>query len=446
MMLPFAVVDIETTGLFHQGHAITELAVVHVDDAGVRLAFHSVINPSRNIPYAVERLTGIDTALVSSAPSFAAKAAELQAALADRIFVAHQVNFDYTFVKQALAQCGINYQAKRLCTVRLSKRAIPELKSARLGAVCKHLGIRNLNPHRAVGDAMATAEVLLALHNINDGLHLEAELGRQGRGGVLPAQLRAEDVEALPESPGVYHFYGNDTQRPLYIGKAVNLHRRVLSHFTAQGGSIRKQRFQKEVRAVKYFRSGSAYLAALHEDADIRHLQPTYNIAQRERSTPLTMRLYESRSGYWKYGLVRSCGHPDEVGRFGSPLEAREWLAEQCRCYGFSPNRVGLPLCSSAQADDPNAESEAFYTFVEASKKGSDTLWALCTINDDTSERGFALVQGQKYLGFGTMPLSNDLNEQSFMQQLRTAPDTATVRATLRTMSNDRSVEKISLR
>jgi DNA polymerase-3 subunit epsilon len=160
--LEYAVVDVETTGgSAANGHRITEIAVVVLrGDGEVLDSYSSLVNPGRPIPPFVSRLTGITDSMVRVAPPFAEVAEEVRSHLRGRIFVAHNVAFDWGFVNRELSESlGSPLEGRRLCTVRLARRVVPELKSRSLGTLSDFFGIENAARHRALGDAEATVQV-----------------------------------------------------------------------------------------------------------------------------------------------------------------------------------------------------------------------------------------------------------------------------------------------
>jgi DNA polymerase-3 subunit epsilon len=165
--LRFAVVDVETTGMSaRHGDRMTEVAVVHVDGGGARaeVAFETLLNPGVPIPSRITMLTGIDDALVRNAPRFEDVADNVLAALSGRIFVAHNVRFDWAFVRAEVERaCGVAPRVPRLCTVRLSRALVPELERRDLDTVRFFFGIETDRRHRAGGDALVTAAVLQRL-------------------------------------------------------------------------------------------------------------------------------------------------------------------------------------------------------------------------------------------------------------------------------------------
>jgi DNA polymerase-3 subunit epsilon len=161
----FAVVDVETTGMRARADdRITEIAIVHVEGARVEVAFESLVNPGRPIPPRIAALTGISDAAVAGAPSFEAVADRVVAALAGRVFVAHNARFDWGFVQAEVARAqGFDLRMPRLCTVRLTRRLVPELERRSLDSVMHHFGLETDRRHRAAGDALVTAQVLRRL-------------------------------------------------------------------------------------------------------------------------------------------------------------------------------------------------------------------------------------------------------------------------------------------
>ncbi len=188
--LSYAVVDVETTGGSPGGgHRITEVAVVEIRDGIIQDDFQTLVNPGRPIPPRIARLTGIHDRMVADAPFFEEVADPLLERLEGRVFVAHNVSFDWRFVSHQLGDAlGRVPREPRLCTVRLSRRLVPELRRRNLDAVSTHFGIPLPARHRAYGDALATARVFLRLldlaraRGIRDLSRLNHLLGARGKG------------------------------------------------------------------------------------------------------------------------------------------------------------------------------------------------------------------------------------------------------------------------
>lgn len=161
----YAVVDVETTGGSpRRGHRMTEVAVVEVDGGAITGEFQTLVNPGRKIPSRISALTGITDAMVADAPYFEDIAGEVLRRLEGRVFVAHNVSFDWRFVSNQLGDAiGQVPQGPRLCTVKMARRLEPDLTRRNLDALATHFGIPIEARHRALGDALATARVFLRL-------------------------------------------------------------------------------------------------------------------------------------------------------------------------------------------------------------------------------------------------------------------------------------------
>ncbi|ULT46387.1 GIY-YIG nuclease family protein [Niabella defluvii] len=193
-------------------------------------SFDSLVKPIERIPPFITAMTGIDDAMVQDSPVFSEIAMEVFSMLNGRIFVAHNVNFDYSFIKHHLAIAGYHYKASKLCTIQLSRAIRPGLLSYSLGKLCDALEIELNNRHRAGGDADATVLLFQQLLQWDIEGVVPAFLERGNiEPQVVPDTLR-DDFEQVPNKPGVYYFH-NDKGQAVYVGKANDLKKRVAQHF-----------------------------------------------------------------------------------------------------------------------------------------------------------------------------------------------------------------------
>lgn len=293
----FAIVDIETTGGHAAAHGITEIAIVLHDGKGIVDQFTTLINPNQPIPYFIQSLTGITDAMVAKAPQFETVADEIFKRLNGAVFVAHNVNFDYSFVMHYLSKAGFDYQSKKLCTVRLARKIIPGLASYSLGKLCRQLDIEIQNRHRALGDAYATAQLLnLLLEKDKEG-HITESLKKISKEHSIPPHLSADKLLHLPASPGVYYFY-NQAGKVIYVGKAKNLKKRVNSHFSNNSTKKQKQDFIKDIHNISYEICGTELMAILLESTEIKRLWPAYNRSQKHYEPAFGIYDYEDQNGY----------------------------------------------------------------------------------------------------------------------------------------------------
>ena len=176
----YAIVDIETTGGYAAAHGITEISIHVFDGNKVTKKFETLINPRLPIPRYIQAMTGITDEMVVRAPAFENVAETIYNLLNDKIFVAHNVNFDYSFVKNHLEEYGFALNVKKLCTVRLSRKIFHGFPSYSLGKLCHSLGIRIQNQHRAGGDTEATVQVFKQLLK-KDSEFVEKSLQRNSK-------------------------------------------------------------------------------------------------------------------------------------------------------------------------------------------------------------------------------------------------------------------------
>ncbi len=155
----YAIIDIETTGSSYKSGKITEIAIYTHNGFEITESFTTLINPESSIPYHITKLTGINDQMVRDSPKFYEVARKIVELTAEKIFVAHNVSFDYRFVQEEFKRLGYDYRRKTMCTVKLSRKYLPGHQSYSLGNLCANLNIQIEGRHRAGGDALATAKL-----------------------------------------------------------------------------------------------------------------------------------------------------------------------------------------------------------------------------------------------------------------------------------------------
>jgi len=321
----YAVVDIETTGGFASGNGITEIAIQIHDGVEVIECYETLVNPMQHIPTHIEALTGISNEMVAEAPEFSAVAAHIYSMLHDKIFVAHNVNFDFSFIRHQLAMEGYQLQCKKLCTVRMSRKIIPGHRSYSLGKLCNDLKIDLQNRHRAAGDASATAILLSHLLNADAEGHISTALNKFSKDHVLPPNLQKSEVEKLPMTTGVYYFK-DQKGKVIYVGKAKNLRKRVCSHFTGNNTSRQRQSFLKDIHNVDFEECGTELMAFILEATEIKKLWPPYNRALKSFQQKYGLYSFENQKGYIRLGIDKYQKHATALYSFDTILEGHNLL------------------------------------------------------------------------------------------------------------------------
>jgi DNA polymerase-3 subunit epsilon len=282
-----AFVDLETTGTRAAADRITEIGVVRVDaDPGGRTwrvrEWSTLVDPGVRIPSAIVALTGITDAMVAAAPTFDVVAGEVATLLDGCVFIAHNARFDYGFLKHAFARVERPFTARVLCTVKLSRRMFPEAQGHSLDALIARHGLDVAARHRALGDARAIWAFVRRLYERFDVEEIEAAARRILRIPSLPPQLAPDALDALPEAPGVYLFYGENAL-PLYVGKSINLRERVAAHFSADWRSETDLRLSQEIRRIEFEETAGELGALLREATLVKTRMPAHNRALRRK-------------------------------------------------------------------------------------------------------------------------------------------------------------------
>jgi DNA polymerase-3 subunit epsilon len=267
--------------------------VVEVLGGDVVSEWSTLVNPGTSIPPAIQALTGITNDMVSDAPPFEALAAELYDRLEGRVFVAHNARFDYGFLRHEFERAGLRFQAKTLCTVKLSRRLYPEEARHNLDSLIARHHLQCNARHRALGDAQAVWQFLRVAAEERGADALQGVARQLAQLPALPAHIDRSVVDAIPEAPGVYLFYGeNDT--PLYVGKSVTLRSRVLQHFSDDVRSAREAQIAREIRRIEWQRCRGELGALLREARLVKELMPVFN-RQLRRAGDLCGFLFDSK-------------------------------------------------------------------------------------------------------------------------------------------------------
>lgn len=276
----YAIVDIETTGGSPDNSRITEIAILVHDGKQVVEQYSTLINPKCAIPYFITQTTGINDEMVRHAPAFHEVAKKILELTEGAIFVAHNVRFDYNFVKAAFKDLGYNYQRKTLCTVRMSRDTFPGLPSYSLGNLCEQLDIQIKNRHRALGDAEATAILFDKIIANNTNAFAPNWLPSEIKRTNLPPLLDEKIFQKIPaQTTGVYYFH-NRNGEIIYVGKSKDIKKRLLQHFSA---ADRKKAVQMlhEIADISYENTGSELAALLLESDEIKKHKPIFNSSQK---------------------------------------------------------------------------------------------------------------------------------------------------------------------
>ncbi|MCP4123166.1 MAG: GIY-YIG nuclease family protein [Bacteroidetes bacterium] len=298
----FAVVDIETTGGNMRTDRITEIAIIVHNGQRVIEEYSTLVNPLKPIQPFVSALTGISNEMVIDAPTFNEVVDKIEELTTGRIFVAHNVRFDYGFLKNEYRRTGKTFRRKLLCTVTTSKHVFPELPSYGLGNICRDLNIDIYDRHRAHGDASATA-ILLEKLIFNDKKKIIKDLLKGELAATnLPSNISKDFVDELPEETGVYYFH-NEKGEIIYVGKSKNIRDRVIAHFRNDANTTVNLKMNEQIYSISYDVTGDELVALLKESDEIKRWMPQFNRIQRRQKYRYGIFLEKDNSGYYDFDI-----------------------------------------------------------------------------------------------------------------------------------------------
>lgn len=340
----YAILDIETTGGQFNEEGITEIAIYKFDGHEIVDQFISLVNPEIAIQPFVVKLTGINNAMLQTAPKFFEVAKRIIEMTSDCVLVAHNADFDYRILRTEFRRLGYDFTLKTLCTVELSKKLLPEQPSHSLGKLVRALGIPMADRHRASGDAMATVKLFKMLLDkdsekkiIKDFIKLKIEKG------IAPKLV--DILNGLPTVTGVYYIY-NESGNLIYIGKSKNIKKRINQHFTGITTSAKK--IQQEVYTVTFAETGSELVALLKESEEIKKNKPKYNRAQRKSIFQWALYPEMDEKGYLNLKLQKADGRKKEITSFTSLQEGKNSLFRITEKYNLCQKYTSLYQTKSA--------------------------------------------------------------------------------------------------
>ncbi len=458
----FAIVDIETTGGRASRDKVTEIGIVLHDGRQIISTYDTLINPQTYIPYGITRLTGITQEMVADAPLFHEVARQIVEMTQDAIFVAHNVRFDYGFLREEFARLGYTFTRKQLCTVRMSRKAFPGLPSYSLENLIRHFAIQTPARHRALADAMATANILeriLLQEQNHEQIRTMVNMGIQET--RLPFGIQLDQLHGLPESCGVYYLHDQSGQ-VIYVGKSINIKKRIAEHFadtTDKGRSLHQQ-----VADVSYEVTGSELVALLLEAHEIKRLKPPINRAQRKTSFPFAIHTYTNNEGFICFDVIRNSHELRDKhdviseyptmsgakGRINFVLRELELCARFCHifpgngaCFNYHIKQCRGGCAGQESVEDYNARATQA---AERLRTVFDTDFLLLDVGRSEDESAVIRIQNGYFTGFGYVSKDTPATKTTLNDAVKTYPpypDTA--RMIQRFMSENGGVKKIRL-
>lgn len=349
MSTNYAVIDIETTGGLPRRDKIIEVGIILYDGEKEIDRFESLVDPGITIPPQITRLTGITNQMVEDAPKFYEVARKIVEITQGAIFVAHNVRFDYNFIREEFARLGYTYTRKQLCTKRLAKKSIEGLRSYSLESLIHYFGIKVKSRHRALDDAYAASVVLDQVLNKKGNDSMAWDLIHQGvKESRLPASITLEYLHSMPEECGIYYFH-NKNSDVIYVGKSINIKDRILQHFADH--TEKATTLHQQVDSISYNVLGSELLALLKENEEIKKIKPEVNRQLRKKAFPIGLYEYMDQNGYLRFSIQSLAEDDPElqlVKKFTTTQNAKAFLSAQ-----IERHQLCLKLCGIEKYGGP---------------------------------------------------------------------------------------------
>jgi len=269
----YTIIDLETTGGKFNEESIIEVAAYRFDGNSIKDQFISLVNPQRDIHPYVEKLTGITSKMVKTAPKFHEIAKRVVEITSDSILVAHNAQFDYRILQLEFKRLGYEFSMKSLCTVILSQELLPEQESYKLGRLSRSLGIPLKDRHRASGDALATVELfkILLEKDIEQNIIKKSIIEFPGES---MNSLFKETIESLNNDVGVFYIY-NKNKKLIYIDYSKDIKNKVVKLFTSK--KFIPKYVQNNFKSIKVHKTGNISISVIKALNEIRTLNPKIN-------------------------------------------------------------------------------------------------------------------------------------------------------------------------
>lgn len=341
----FVIVDVETTGSSPIYDRIIEIGILRVENGEVIETFQTLLNPQTPISPFIENITGIKNRELLGAPSFEDVSHKIGELLSEGIFVAHNARFDYGFVKNELKRSGVNFNAKSLCTVKLSRKLFPTFRRHDLSTLIDRFNLQCENRHRAFDDAKVLWDFILSINSSNRGEELNDAISEILKENILPQFLDALEIKKLPENPGVYKFISVGDEI-LYVGKSKNIKQRVLSHFSNDHASTKEMHLCQQTARIETIETAGELSALILESRLVKELSPIYN-RQLRRTSELVLAKKIKKGKYWgieleRSGVIDPKEYKNIVGVFKNISQAKTFLRKVSSEFSICPRLLGL--------------------------------------------------------------------------------------------------------
>ena len=412
--MEFAIIDIETSGGTPKDSKIIEIAILIHNGKEIIDSYETFINPEKKIDWFVSKLTGIQDDDVKNAPKFYEVAKKIYQLIENRVFVAHNISFDYGIVRREFKSLGLDLRLPHLCTIQTSRVLIPGIASYGLKNLSEHLNIELEGHHRAMEDTKATADIFKHLFDISNG-NLNNFIREDINPKLLNANLNINEFDDIPNKIGVYFLY-NEKDELIYIGKSIHIKKRIEQHLK-NSKTEKAIKLRSEIAKIEYTLTGSELISLLMESELIKLHQPIYNRAQKTNRFNYGLYTYTDGKGYINLTIKKNNDTAQPVHTFTTLVSGKSRLEQWMSNYELCPKLMGLftsnaacfnygiGTCKGACIHEESAES-----YNKRVQKLIDVLtfesksFIITDKGKTKSETSFVCIENGKYIGYGFAP------------------------------------------
>lgn len=411
--MEFAILDIETSGGKPNESRIIEIAIIIHDGEKVIDTYETLVNPEKKIDWYVQKLTGIKDKDVENSPKFFEVAKKIHELLDKRVFVAHNISFDYPIVRREFRRLGLDVRLPHMCTIATSRILIPGLESYGLKKLSQHLDIDLDNHHRAMEDTLATVKIFEHIYNLDEN-NLTTFIRQDVNPSKLHPKLDLEFFDDIPNKVGVYKFF-NDKKELIYIGKSIHLKKRIEQHLK-NVQTKKAVEMQPQIARIEYQLTGSELIALLKESELIKTHQPKYNKSQKNTSFNFGLYTYEDQKGYLNLVIKKNTVSESPIHTFKSINAGKEFL-EQAKsdfklcsklCNLFTSNAAcfdySLKQCDGAciGKEIPNLYNIKVDALIKK-LKFDEKSFLILDKGKQKNEYSFIYLENGEYKGYGSI-------------------------------------------
>jgi DNA polymerase-3 subunit epsilon len=411
--LEFAILDIETSGGKPNESRIIEIAIIIHDGKKVIDTYETLVNPEKKIDWYVQKLTGIKDKDVENSPKFAEVAKTIHELLDNRVFVAHNISFDYPIVRREYRRLGLDIRLPHMCTIATSKLLIPGLESYGLKKLSEHLEINLDNHHRAMDDTLATVKIFEHIYKL-DKDNLVSFIKQDVNPSQLHPKLDLNFFDDIPNKVGIYKLF-NDKKELIYVGKSMHIKERIEQHLK----NIQTKKaieMQPQIARIDYLLTGSELVALLKESELIKKHQPKYNKAQKDTNFNFGLFVLIDKKGYQNLIVKKITLSETPIYTFKSINAGKEFLETKkiefrlCAklCNLFTSNSAcfdhSLKQCDGACVGDeiPDLYNIKVSALIKKINFDNKTFLILDK-GKQKNEYSFIYIEQGNYMGYGSI-------------------------------------------